>query len=61
MTALAPTLEAFFTSRLINEKGASAHTIAPIATPSGCCSRFAQQRTGTAAVESSRSRISTHR
>jgi site-specific recombinase XerD len=28
MTALAPTLEAFFTSRLINEKGVSPHTIA---------------------------------
>jgi integrase/recombinase XerD len=28
MTTLAPTLEAFFTSRLINEKGASPHTIA---------------------------------
>ena len=28
MTALAPTLEAFFTGRLINEKGVSPHTIA---------------------------------
>lgn len=28
MSALAPTLEAFFTDRLINEKGASQHTIA---------------------------------
>ncbi len=28
MSALAPTLEAFFTSRLINEKGASPNTIA---------------------------------
>lgn len=28
MTALAPVLEAFFTSRLINEKGVSPHTIA---------------------------------
>ena len=27
MTALAPTLEVFFTGRLINEKGASSHTI----------------------------------
>jgi site-specific recombinase XerC len=28
MTPLAPTLEAFFTCRLVNEKGVSPHTIA---------------------------------
>ncbi len=28
MSALAPTLETFFSDRLINEKGASQHTIA---------------------------------
>ena len=28
MTALAPSLEAFFSQRLINEKGVSEHTIA---------------------------------
>jgi integrase/recombinase XerD len=33
MTALAPTLEALFTSRLVNEKGASAHTISAYRDP----------------------------
>ena len=46
MTALAPTLEAFFTSRLINEKGVSAHTIAAYRDTFRLLLRFAQKRTG---------------
>ena len=46
MTALAPTLEAFFTSRLINEKGVSPHTIAAYRDTFRLLLRFAQQRTG---------------
>jgi site-specific recombinase XerD len=47
MTALAPTLESFFTSRLINEKGASPHTIAAYRDTFRLLLAFAQQRTGT--------------
>ena len=46
MTALAPTLEAFFTSRLINEKGVSPHTIAAYRDTFRLLLTFAQQRTG---------------
>jgi site-specific recombinase XerD len=46
VTALAPTLEAFFTSRLINEKGVSPHTIAAYRDTFRLLLRFAQQRTG---------------
>jgi integrase/recombinase XerD len=46
MTALAPTLEAFFTSRLINEKGVSPHTIAAYRDTFRLLLSFAQQRTG---------------
>ena len=46
MTALAPTLEAFFTSRLINEKGVSPHTIAAYRDTFRLLLAFAQQRTG---------------
>jgi integrase/recombinase XerD len=47
MTALAPTLEAFFTSRLINEKGASPHTVTAYRDTFRLLLSFAQQRTGT--------------
>jgi integrase/recombinase XerD len=46
MTALAPTLEAFFTSRLINEKGVSPHTIAAYRDTFRLLLGFAQQRIG---------------
>jgi site-specific recombinase XerD len=46
MTALAPTLEAFFITRLINEKGASPHTIAAYRDTFRLLLSFAQQRTG---------------
>ena len=46
MSALAPTLEAFFTSRLINEKGASPHTIAAYRDTFRLLLSFAQKRTG---------------
>ena len=46
MTPLAPTLEAFFTSRLINEKGVSPHTIAAYRDTFRLLLTFAQQRTG---------------
>jgi integrase/recombinase XerD len=46
MTALAPTLEAFFTSRLINEKGVSPHTIAAYRDTFRLLLSFAQQRVG---------------
>jgi site-specific recombinase XerD len=47
MSALAPTIEAFFTSRLINEKGVSPHTIAAYRDAFRLLLAFAQQRTGT--------------
>ena len=47
MTALAPTLEAFFTGRLINEKGASPHTIAAYRDTFRLLLSFTQQHTGT--------------
>jgi integrase/recombinase XerD len=46
MSALAPTLEAFFTDRLINEKGASPHTIAAYRDTFRLLLSFAQKRTG---------------
>ncbi|MDQ6744977.1 MAG: site-specific integrase [Actinomycetota bacterium] len=46
MTALAPTLEAFFTSRLIGEKGVSPHTIAAYRDTFRLLLCFAQKRTG---------------
>ncbi len=46
MSALAPTLQAFFTDRLMNEKGASAHTIAAYRDTFRLLLAFAQQRTG---------------
>ena len=46
MTALAPTLEAFFTQRLINEKGVSQHTIAAYRDTFRLLLSFAQRRTG---------------
>jgi site-specific recombinase XerD len=46
MTALAPTLEGFFTHRLINEKGVSPHTIAAYRDTCRLLLRFAQANTG---------------
>ena len=46
MTVLAPTLEAFFTCRLIGEKGVSAHTIAAYRDTFRLLLCFAQKRTG---------------
>lgn len=46
MSALAPTLEAFFTSRLVNEKGVSPHTIAAYRDTFRLLLCFAQKRTG---------------
>ena len=46
MSALAPTLEAFFTGRLINEKGASQHTIASYRDTFRLLLAFARQHTG---------------
>jgi len=47
MTVLAPTLEAFFTGRLINEKGASPHTINAYRDTFRLLLAFTQQQTGT--------------
>ena len=44
MTALAPTLQAFFTDRLARQKNASPHTVASSATPCGCCSVSSRRR-----------------
>ena len=46
MSALAPTLEAFFTERLINQRDASPRTIAAYRDTLRLLLRFAQQRTG---------------
>ena len=46
MTALAPTLEAFFVTRLVNEKGVSPHTIAAYRDTFRMLLAFAQKRTG---------------
>lgn len=46
MTALAPVLEAFFTSRLINEKGVSPHTIAAYRDTFRLMLGFAHERSG---------------
>jgi integrase/recombinase XerD len=47
MTALAPTLQAFFTDRLTRQKNASPHTIAAYRDTLRLLLAFAQQRTGT--------------
>jgi integrase/recombinase XerD len=47
MTALAPTLQAFFTDRLINQRHASEHTIAGYRDTIRLLLRFAAERTGT--------------
>jgi integrase/recombinase XerD len=46
MTALVPALEAFFSQRLINEKGVSHHTIAAYRDTFRLLLSFAQRRTG---------------
>jgi integrase/recombinase XerD len=46
MTALAPTLKAFFVTRLVNEKGVSPHTIAAYRDTFRMLLAFAQKRTG---------------
>lgn len=46
MTTLAPTLQAFFTDRLIRQRHASAHTIAAYRDTLRLLLSFAQQRTG---------------
>ena len=46
MTALAPTLEAFFTDRLMNQRQASPHTIAAYRDTFRLLLRFAAHRTG---------------
>jgi integrase/recombinase XerD len=46
MSSLAPTLEAYFTDRLLNEKGASPHTIAAYRDTFRMLLSFAQKRTG---------------
>ena len=46
MSALAPTLEAFFTDRLVNQRDASPHTIAAYRDTFRLLLAFAQQRTG---------------
>ena len=48
MTVLAPTLERYFTERLVAQKGASAHTIAAYADTFRLLLAFAQERTGKA-------------
>jgi site-specific recombinase XerD len=47
MTALAPTLQAFFTDRLTRQKNASPHTITAYRDTLRLLLVFAQQRTGT--------------
>jgi integrase/recombinase XerD len=46
MSALAPTLEAFFSDRMLNEKGASPHTIAAYRDTFRLLLSFAQEQTG---------------
>ncbi len=46
MTALAPTLQAFFTDRLIGQRGASANTVAAYRTTWRLLVRYAAARTG---------------
>ncbi len=46
MSALAPTLQAFFTERLIGQRQASPHTIAAYRDTFRLLLVFAQQRTG---------------
>ncbi|HKN56945.1 MAG TPA: site-specific integrase, partial [Amycolatopsis sp.] len=48
MTALAPTLQAFFTQRLVGERAASPHTIAAYRDTMRLLLDFAQRSTGTA-------------
>ncbi len=49
MTRLAPTLEAFFTDRLIRQRQASAHTITAYRDAFRLLLAFLQHRTGTPA------------
>ncbi len=46
MSALAPTLQAFFTDRLIGQRNASPHTIAAYRDTLRLLLTFAQQQTG---------------
>jgi integrase/recombinase XerD len=46
MSALAPTLQAFFTDRLINQRDASPHTIAAYRDTFRLLLAFTQQETG---------------
>ena len=48
MTALAPTLQAFFTDRLIRQRHASAHTIAAYRDTLRLLLGYAAERTGRA-------------
>lgn len=48
MSALAPTLQAYFTQRLVNQQQASSHTIAAYRDTFRLLLSFAQHRTGTA-------------
>ena len=50
MTALAPTLQAFFTERLISQRQASPHTVAAYRDTFRLLLGFAQQQTGKAPV-----------
>lgn len=51
MTALAPTLQAFFTDRLVGQRGASPNTVAAYRTTMQLLVRFAATRTGKRPVE----------
>ena len=51
MSALAPTLQAFFTDRLIRQRHASPHTIAAYRDTMRLLLAFAAQRTRQAAVQ----------
>ena len=61
MSALAPTLEAFFTQRLINEKGVSPHTITAYRDTFRLLLLFTQKAHRQSRRASSSSRISTRR
>ena len=61
MSALAPTLQAFFTDRLIGQRHASPHTIAAYRDTLRLLLAFAAQRTGASRSATSTSTISTRR
>jgi hypothetical protein len=46
MTLIAPTLQAFFTDRLLQQRQASPQTITAYRHPCGCCSHLLHKRTG---------------